>query len=582
MLLEWMAYSLLLGVIIYGAGIVAERVAATWSLARRVVWMTAIVLSTVLPVFLSTRPNASDGPSAASAAMSNTTDAVDVSIAASGLRRTSSWSAMRSSARRATAAADPYLRRGWLGLSLVCLLVLVRAAVALRRQRVRWPAAEVDGVRVLVAPNTGPAVVGVIAPSIVVPQWALALDDRARRLMLRHEIEHVRARDPALLFAAAIAVTLFPWNAVLWLVARRLGLAVEIDCDQRVLAATSAQHEYGLLLLTVGARRRAGMPFAASLAERRSFLERRIKAMTTTPTHPRLVSSACIALLLAAATGAVRVPRPNSLRVSGERPSTPAARSTLPVPPSPTLADTPLHSVSTAREQTPAVPPRKPSVSPVKVAPATVTAASRGPDSLSVAEIRAMIAAHNPSALTGDPNANTITLVVDARMNYVVSIAESREIRPYLTEMPRGRGRGGSVGPDGPAGVGGRGGRARGSITGDANTQTDSARATQLADLKARVGELADLKARVENGIRGDTMILAGDVYMHRDPNAGIRTPEITAADVKHLSNVLGMNVEALRTFVDLQNVESVRGRTYPAGELGSTALRVFVVRLMP
>ena len=572
MLLEWMAYSLLLSVIVYVAGIVAERVAATWNLARRVVWTMAIVLSTVLPVFLSTRANASAAASAASASTSNATDNVDVSIAAPNLRRASSWAAIRASARRATAAADPYVLRAWFGLSLVCLLVLVRAAVALRRQRARWPAAEVDGVRVLVAPNTGPAVVGVVAPSIVVPQWALALDDQARRLMLRHEIEHVRARDPALLFAAAIAVTLFPWNAMLWLLARRLGLAVEIDCDQRVLAATSAQHEYGLLLLTVGARRRAGMPFAASLAERRSFLERRINAMTTTQPHPRLVSSMCIVLLLAAATGAARVPRPKSLLMSEERPSTPAMRSTLLASSAPIPADTPLHSVSTAKAQATAERPRKPNVSAAKVPPTTAAVASRGPDSLTVAEIRAMIAAHNPSALTGDPNANTITLVVDARMNYVVSIAESREIRPYLTEMPRGRGRGGSIGPDGAAGAGGRGGRARGSISGDTNTQTDSARATQLANLKARV----------ESILRGDTMILAGDVFMHRDPNVETRTPEITAADVKHLSNVLGMNVEALRTFVDLQNVESVRGRTYQPGELGSTALRVFVVRLMP
>jgi beta-lactamase regulating signal transducer with metallopeptidase domain len=576
MLLQWMAYSLLLAVIVYGAGIVAERIAATWSLPRRVVWMTAIVLSAVLPVFLSTRPNAPAAPSAASAAASNTVGDVDVSLAASNLRRDLSWAAVRSSARRAIAAADPYVLRAWLGLSLVCLLVLVRAAVALRRQRARWPALEVDGVRVLVAANTGPAVVGVVAPSIVVPQWTLALEDRARRLMLRHEIEHVRARDPALLFTAAIAVTLFPWNAMLWVLVRRLGLAVEIDCDRRVLAATSAQHEYGLLLLTVGAHRRAGMPFAASLAERRSFLERRIRAMTTTPTHPRIVSSMCIVLLLAAATAAVRVPRPKSLRASEERPSTPAARSTLPVPQSPIPADTPLHSVSTIRAQTPAVPPRKSNVSPVKVAPATVTTtASRGPDSLTVAEIRAMIAAHDPSALTGDPNVNTITLVVDARMNYVASMTESRELRPYVTEMPRGRGRSGGAGPVGAAGGGARGGRARGSISDVANTPPDSAELTRLAELKARITETVAT-------IRGDTVIFTGDVFVHRDPNVEPRTPDITEADVKHLSNVLGMNVAALRTLVDLQNVDSIRGRTYQPGELGSTALRVFVVRMIP
>jgi beta-lactamase regulating signal transducer with metallopeptidase domain len=579
MLLQWMAYTLLLGAIVYGAGIVAERIAATWSLSRRVVWMTAIVLSTVLPMLLSTRPNTSVAPSPASASTSsNAADNVDVSIASPDMRRTSFWAATRSRARRAIAAADPYVLRAWLGLSLVCLLVLVRAAVGIRRQRARWPAAEIDGVRVLVAANTGPAVVGVIAPSIVIPRWALALDAPARRLMLLHETEHVRARDPALLFAAAIAVALFPWNAVLWLVARRLGLAVEIDCDQRVLAATSATHEYGLLLLTVGARRQAVLPFAASLAERRSFLERRIKAMTTTSTHPRLVSSVCIALVLAAATAAVRVPRPTSLLISGKRHAIPTGQSAphIPPPPSRAPADTSARAVLTARAKTPASPARKPEVN--KTTPATVTAASRGPDSLTVTEIRAMIAAHHPSALTGDPNANTITLVVDARMNYVVSMAESRELRPYVTEMPRGRGRSGGPEPAGAAGAGGRGGRARGSIGADTNTPPDSAILTRLAELKAKM-EI----------IKGDTVIFTGDVFMHRDPNAGIRPSDaaaadekLTAADVKHLSNVLGMNVEALGTLIDLHRIDSIRGRTYEQGELGNTALRVFVVRMIP
>ena len=145
----------------------------------------------------------------------------------------------------------------------------------------------------LVSPAVGPAVVGALAPRVVIPQWALSLDAPARALMLRHEREHIRARDPLLLLGGALATTFAPWNAALWLIVRRLRLAIEIDCDQRVLRASAQRREYGELLLTVGARQSAPLPFATSLAERRPFLERRIRAMTTTsPRYPRLVSAA--------------------------------------------------------------------------------------------------------------------------------------------------------------------------------------------------------------------------------------------------------------------------------------------------
>ncbi|HUH12583.1 MAG TPA: M56 family metallopeptidase, partial [Longimicrobiales bacterium] len=134
----------------------------------------------------------------------------------------------------------------------------------------------VDGVSVLVSPHTGPATVGVVRPEIVLPRWALALADGARRLMLAHEREHLRAGDPRLLFAGTLLAMALPWNLPLWWQLRRLRLAVELDCDARVLRAGGNAATYGNLLLEVG-RRRAGVPvLSAALAEGKSFLERRI------------------------------------------------------------------------------------------------------------------------------------------------------------------------------------------------------------------------------------------------------------------------------------------------------------------
>src|SRR5262249_11905491 len=123
-------------------------------------------------------------------------------------------------------------------------------------------------------------------------------------LVLRHEREHRVARDPYLLFAAALLVALLPWNLALWFAARRLRLAIEVDCDARVLQAHPSAERYGLLLLTVAPRQSAAsVLFATMLSESTTHLERRILAMQSSlPVARRikaaaaLVATACIAL----------------------------------------------------------------------------------------------------------------------------------------------------------------------------------------------------------------------------------------------------------------------------------------------
>ena len=43
MLLAWMAYSVLFGVLTYAAALAAERVSSTWSFPRRFIWIAALV-----------------------------------------------------------------------------------------------------------------------------------------------------------------------------------------------------------------------------------------------------------------------------------------------------------------------------------------------------------------------------------------------------------------------------------------------------------------------------------------------------------------------------------------------------------
>src|SRR5262249_47224216 len=127
-------------------------------------------------------------------------------------------------------------------------LALAGMAALLARRRRRWVRVEVDGVPVLVSGDTGPAVVGLLRSCIVLPRWAVDADPEARRLVLEHEQEHVRAGDPRLIALALVAAALMPWNPAVWWQLRRLRLAVEVDCDARVLRRRGDVRAYGAVL----------------------------------------------------------------------------------------------------------------------------------------------------------------------------------------------------------------------------------------------------------------------------------------------------------------------------------------------
>jgi TonB family protein len=207
---------------------------------------------------------------------------------------------------------DGALRWGWGLSSAALLLVLTVATLRLAMLRRRWHASVVDGRRVLVSENVGPAVAGLVRPWIVVPSWALQLGDRQRELMLTHEEEHLRAGDPRLLAWGALALVLAPWNPALWWQLRRLRLAVEMDCDARVLARQGHTPEYGELLLQVSRRRGQVVLGAPALGEPISFLEHRIRRMATVlPRWRWLGAGAGLAVAASAVIGACETPRPS-------------------------------------------------------------------------------------------------------------------------------------------------------------------------------------------------------------------------------------------------------------------------------
>jgi TonB family protein len=147
--------------------------------------------------------------------------------------------------------------------------------------RRRWGRGKVEGQPVLYSDEWGPAVVGFLRPQVVLPRWCRAIDERALRFILDHELEHVRAGDLRLMILAGILPVLFPWHLAAWWQLSRLRTALEADCDMRVLGKNPGQtRPYVDLLLQVGERSVRTRRLAVMLSEPYETLKRRIKIMT--------------------------------------------------------------------------------------------------------------------------------------------------------------------------------------------------------------------------------------------------------------------------------------------------------------
>jgi len=154
---------------------------------------------------------------------------------------------------------DPKINQVWLIISGLLLIWAVTNAMRVSdvvsssrgNQSDPHTPIVVDGVPIVVTDAAGPATVGVLRSRVLVPRWVLGLPGPQRQYVVRHEEEHRRAHDARLLFAASLPLLLMPWNLALWWELRRLCLAVEVDCDNRVVAALGNPNAYGELLLKV-------------------------------------------------------------------------------------------------------------------------------------------------------------------------------------------------------------------------------------------------------------------------------------------------------------------------------------------
>ena len=277
-MIPWAVYFVFVsGLLTLTAWIVDTLFQIRWIPARWI-WLTALCASLLLPP-LAFRVEESRVARRSDSTVSN--------FIAKPYVSQSSWTAwvdlrVKPWAQARPPKSDQWLRAFWEASSILMFSWLAATMVYMRARRKRWRPFRIQGLDVRVSEKFGPAVVGIFRPQIVIPEWALELPPASRRLVLAHEKAHVDAQDPRLLAVALGLVALAPWNPLLWWQLYRLRLAIEVDCDRRVLRTGVNCAAYASTLLDCSVHRQTHLVVSTAIAKPASTLKRRIALMTST------------------------------------------------------------------------------------------------------------------------------------------------------------------------------------------------------------------------------------------------------------------------------------------------------------
>jgi beta-lactamase regulating signal transducer with metallopeptidase domain len=165
-------------------------------------------------------------------------------------------------------------------------------------------------VRLFVTDETrSPVTWGLFRPVVMLPESADEWNDAQRRMVLMHELTHVRAADWLFSLAARLVCALYWFHPGAWWIARRLHEDCELACDDRVIASGVRRSDYADLLIDVADQVHPGSLAAArALAlSSRAGLRARLSSVLDTrhdvrPVAKRWVAVAATATLVVAAS----------------------------------------------------------------------------------------------------------------------------------------------------------------------------------------------------------------------------------------------------------------------------------------
>jgi hypothetical protein len=288
-MLAWMVYVLVVSALLSLAALVGEKAALLSRVPTRWVWALAMLASLLLPLVLSSVSLAVPSAPAVSASP------LPVQRMTASTLSPSLWLSIPASAVIAPPGLDTRLVWASRLASLTMVLVLLASAAQLVWRKRHWQLGMVAGVPVYITEGVGPAIVGLLSPSIALPRWVLDAPPETKTHVIAHEQSHLDAHDGQLLSFAVCLLVLMPWNVPVWWQLRRLRRAIEVDCDARVLRHGHDVARYGETLIAVGERQSLNIGVVASMSESKTFLEQRIRTMMRKRTKIAWLSAAVLA-----------------------------------------------------------------------------------------------------------------------------------------------------------------------------------------------------------------------------------------------------------------------------------------------
>ena len=156
---------------------------------------------------------------------------------------------------------------------------------------------------------TTPMTWGVFRPVVLLPLEAEGWSRQLRRVVLMHELAHIKRHDMFTQMLAQLALAFFWFNPLMWCAVRQLRVEREHACDDHVLTAGAGASEYAKHLLDIARNLRPAQVASLSTIAmaRRSQLEGRLLAILN-PKQNRRSLTPLTAIFLMITLAAVVVP----------------------------------------------------------------------------------------------------------------------------------------------------------------------------------------------------------------------------------------------------------------------------------
>ncbi|MHB8519983.1 MAG: M56 family metallopeptidase [Limisphaerales bacterium] len=153
-------------------------------------------------------------------------------------------------------------------------VLLEKACETLRLRR--------DVILLQTSENVIPLTWGWWRPVVLLPADAEHWPQERRRIVLLHELAHVKRWDCLTQLAASVVCAFYWFNPLVWLAVRRMGIERERACDDLVLSGGCKASEYAGHLVEIAGRFPRVPQVAAIAMARPSGLEQRIAAIVDT------------------------------------------------------------------------------------------------------------------------------------------------------------------------------------------------------------------------------------------------------------------------------------------------------------